>query len=536
MINPPMPRLFPFLLMLLTLLPVARAYSAPRVQTFDIWEYRVKGNSLLSSALIESALYPFLGPAKTIDSVEQASEYLQQLYKQHGYPIVVVKIPEQDVIGGVVTLQVVEGKIDRTKISGNHYFSRRELRKELPSLQKGQPLNMVAVRQEIDDLNSASSYRSVTPVIRPGRYPGTMEMELKVRDELPAWVYMEANNRHTALTTDNRTTLGMGYDNLWQKNHAISLSYTTAPEDPEQTTMWNLSYSMPLSPRSRLSMFAMDSDSRVDFASSGDNIQVNGVGTMIGVRNARTLSSSRNDYHVLVLGMDYKDFEENVTISNEDDTAQVPIPIDYLAFTLSYNLSQRTDGSLRNSGLSANFGVRGLGNSEQEFDYKRYLSRANYFYVGASFNQDLLLSQRWKLSMGLHGQYSESPLISNEQLSAGGAGTVRGYTESVVLGDYGAIGNLELFYQPPVKKSWLNNMYLSAYVDSARLYVHDSLTLDAGGGILDQYRLMGAGVGFGMQAFKKMNLSLYYAKALEDLDQDGFSNDPMLHFSLSAKF
>ena len=43
------------------------------------------------------------------------------------------------------------------------------MRDEVPSLAQGQPLNMVAVRNEIDDLNRLNSYRQVTPVIRPGR-------------------------------------------------------------------------------------------------------------------------------------------------------------------------------------------------------------------------------------------------------------------------------------------------------------------------------------------------------------------------------
>ena len=146
------------------------ANSPARAETneapsFDIWEYRVEGNSLLDTAAIESALYPYLGTGKNIETVESARDFLQQLYKQKGYPIVVVKIPEQNVIGGIVKLQVIEGRIHRTKISGNQYFSRRAMRDEVPSLAQGQPLNMVAVRNEIDDLNRLNSYRQVTPVI-----------------------------------------------------------------------------------------------------------------------------------------------------------------------------------------------------------------------------------------------------------------------------------------------------------------------------------------------------------------------------------
>ena len=51
----------------------AGAASAPgeetQPETFDIWEFQVEGNTLMPATDIERAVYPHLGPAKSIVEV-----------------------------------------------------------------------------------------------------------------------------------------------------------------------------------------------------------------------------------------------------------------------------------------------------------------------------------------------------------------------------------------------------------------------------------------------------------------------------------
>ena len=83
---------------------------------FDLLELRVKGNTLIDSKQVGRAVYPFLGPKKTIDTVESARAALEKLYQSLGYQTVAVDIPEQDVKNGIVYLQVVEGKVSRLRV------------------------------------------------------------------------------------------------------------------------------------------------------------------------------------------------------------------------------------------------------------------------------------------------------------------------------------------------------------------------------------------------------------------------------------
>src|SRR5262245_50272353 len=104
--------------------------SAP----FDVWEFRVLGNSVLPAREVESAVYPFLGAQRTIEVVEQARQALERAYRDKGYGTVFVDIPEQDVVDGVVRLKVTEGKLARVRISGARYFSNGRIRTEVTAL------------------------------------------------------------------------------------------------------------------------------------------------------------------------------------------------------------------------------------------------------------------------------------------------------------------------------------------------------------------------------------------------------------------
>ena len=98
---------------------------------------------------------------------------------------------------------------------------------ELPNI-RGEALQ---ARKSDRLLAQETSDRTVTPVFRAGSTPGAMEVELKVKDELPVHGSVEANGRNTEGTTRLRLVNSIRYDNLWQKFHSASLQYQVSPQD-----------------------------------------------------------------------------------------------------------------------------------------------------------------------------------------------------------------------------------------------------------------------------------------------------------------
>src|SRR5580698_3127814 len=165
--------------------PAASAAPAKPDATFDIDEFRVLGTSALPQTSIERAVYPFLGPNRGIETVKQAADALEKAYKDAGYGAVYVDIPEQEVSEGLVRLKVTEGKLEAVHVRGERYYSRRQILAALPALQTGTSPDLPVLQQELAALNSRTPDRQVTPVLKAGSEPGSVDVDLDVKDSLP---------------------------------------------------------------------------------------------------------------------------------------------------------------------------------------------------------------------------------------------------------------------------------------------------------------------------------------------------------------
>jgi hemolysin activation/secretion protein len=152
---------------------------------------------------VEQAVYPYLGPGRTTEDVEQARASLEKAYQDKGFQTVSVQIPPQQVRNGVVILQVIEGKVGRLRIHGSRYFSLEQIRKQAPSMAEGTVPNFNEVTRDIVALNQLPD-RRITPSLRAGVEPGTVDIDLNVKDTLPLHGSLELNDRNSPNTTSLR--------------------------------------------------------------------------------------------------------------------------------------------------------------------------------------------------------------------------------------------------------------------------------------------------------------------------------------------
>lgn len=486
--------------------PAQTAEAAP---AFDLLMLQVDGNTVLDQQLIEKTVYPFLGPGKSIADVENARQALEEVYRKNGYPTVVVEIPEQDVVNASVRLKVVEGTVERLKISGSRYYALGKIRAGVPALAAGQVPHMPEVQQQLAALNQEAPDRQVTPIFRAGATPGKTEVELRVKDEAPLHGSLEVNSRNPEDTTRTRLIGSLRYDNLWQRLHSASLQYQTSPENYDEVEVWSGTYVLPTGwADSRLALYGIGISSNTQTGSTIGGLTVVGSGSIYGARLIKPFGLEDNITHSLTLGFDYKSFNQGVTIQGQD---LEPTPISYPAFQVGYDGSLRQDGAMTTLGVAGNFSVRGLGNDPGEFVSRRQDAQANYAYLTGNLKHLRALFADVRLSARVSGQLAYGPLISNEQFSAGGPQSVRGYHQTQQLGDDGV--NLSLEVQSPLLKSkdWdaVDNLRLHAFLDYAYLWIQRPQQDNPA-----FYRLAGAGLGLRAQLFKHWTGELDWAYPL----------------------
>ena len=496
---------------------------------FSIFEFQINGNHVLEKNIVERSVYPFLGRDKTIDDVNAASTALQTLYKTNGYPTVLVDIPEQDVSKGIVKLNVIEGKIDRLKITDAKYFSLKKIREFVPELAKGTVPHLPTVQEQLKVLNSTNPDLRVTPIFRPGRLPGTVAVELRVKDKAPLHASLELNGRNSIGTTRTRLIANVSYNNLWLKNHSLSLTYQMSPENTKEVRVLVGSYMMPLgSNGDRLAMYAVKSDSETG-VSSGGALSVVGKGTVAGARWVKSLKGENKYFHSIVFGMDYKNFDEVVALVGTDS---IVTPISYTMFSIDYNATAISLSGTTTFTSSVKFSPRAFGNNTTEFENKRFDAKPNFSIIEANLLQTYRFDNGIKLHATIAGQFAGQPLVSNEQYSVGGAETVRGYYESQVLADDAARASIEIL-GPNLKmlnKRGFKDAYALAFAEGAATRIHKPIA-----GTDDREEISSIGIGLRMATKKSVQLSLDVASALKD-NKIVEKGDIRIHFQLRGTF
>jgi hemolysin activation/secretion protein len=257
-------------------LMVAPMYAAaqdagdPAADTaLDINEIDVSGNTLLPVIDVQAAIYPFEGPGKHLSDVEQARAALQKAYEDKGYQAVTVVIPQQKIRAGVVSLQVIEMKTGTVTVEGGKYNSAKAITAQLPELATGASPNFKTLDTQLAALNTRSADLQVTPQLKPGAAPDTMDVELSVKDKLPLHYGLELNNAYSQDTHHLRVQGNISYGDLWHRGHSLSAFYLTAPGHTKDSEVYALTYSLPLGDHGlRLAATALHSGSDVSTVGS----------------------------------------------------------------------------------------------------------------------------------------------------------------------------------------------------------------------------------------------------------------------------
>jgi hemolysin activation/secretion protein len=484
---------------------------------FNIFEFVVEGNTVLPATEVEQAIYPFLGEDKTVEDVEKARVALEKTFNKAGYLTVFVNIPEQSVTEGLVKLEVLEGKVERLKVLGAKHNSLGRIKSKVSEFAEGKVPFFPKVQKQIASVNTGQD-RVVAPVLRPGKTPGMVEVDLKVDDKLPLHANIEYNDRYSPNTTKTRLNGNLRYDNLWQRDHSLSVGFQVTPEDTKQTKVFSGTYVMPMD-GDYLALYGVVSDSDISAVGS---INVIGNGNIIGLRYIHALPILENYNHNLTVGVDYKDFKEATQVLGADG---FNTPIRYMPFLIGYGSTYNTPSSTSKLDLNFNFSVRGLVNDVKEFADKRFLATPNYAFLRGELEHTYRFNQ-WELYGSLGGQATGYSLISNEQYGVGGLDTVRGYMESNALGDQGANATVEI-RTPSLAKympSMVQQMQLLAFYDYGYAKVRDTLPLQ-----LEKFYLASTGFGLNLKANKGLFVQLDYARALRSV-QFVEKGDERVHF------
>jgi hemolysin activation/secretion protein len=429
--------------------PAPEAIPAPR---FDINRFEVLGNRLLPPAYIDYLVAPYTGKGKDFADIQRALEALEQVYRDRGYGVVQVLLPEQDITRGVVQFRVLEPRIGRVTIDGNTHFDAGNIRRSLPSVKEGETPNSREIARNLQ-MTAEHSVKQTNVLLRSGESEDQVDVNIKITDDKPWRAFFTLDNTGTSDTGYLRTGVGFQHSNLFNRDHSLTATYITSPTNIDQVTILGLGYRIPYYHLNG-SLELIMGYSNVDSGTVQGLFNVAGSGTIGGVRWNQFLPKWGEMEQKIAYGLDYRAFRNEVEAAG---TQLVP-DITIHPASVTYSALRRMTASELSfyTGAVANIPGGNDGKSE-DFQLSRPGAQDDYTLLRAGMNYVRQFQSEWQMRVGLNGQWTSDSLVSGEQYGIGGPDSVRGYNLREVSGDRGYSGQFELYTPDFARKLGMND-------------------------------------------------------------------------------
>ncbi len=483
--------------------------------TVTVTAFRFAGNTLLTNDEIAPAVTGFIGHPLDFTELQNAAIAVANAYREAGW-VVRAYLPEQDVTGGTITIQIVEARLGAIGVEGPvTRISASRVQRFVESVQApGAALNASALDRGLLLINDLPGV-SASGRLREGLHQAETDLVLTVQDD----PLVDGN-----LIVDN---VGSRFTGAARIIAAASLNGRFGLGDQADVLLLHskgsdyarVAYSLAVGSRgwrvgANASRLNYDIVTR-DFAA----LDVHGDSTTMGVEASYPLLRSR--LKNLYFGFN----GQNRAFDNESAGETTT---DYSVRTVSVGLygnmyDRFYGGGATSASIEMVQGDVDLGGSpNQSVDAltTRTAGSFNKFRFSASRLQ--VLTNRVSLYAGISGQLASKNLDSSEKLYLGGSTGVRAYPQDEGGGSEGVLLTLEARTQLP------GNFSLTGFLDGGSVRINKDN--DILGAVADNTNTFkGAGLSVGWTAGFGLNIRATLAHRLGDNpnptsagdDQDG---------------
>ncbi len=180
-------------------------------------EIRVIGSTIFSAEELAKVTAPYVNREVTSEDLEALRVALTLLYVNNGYVNSGAILPDQTVTEGVVTYQIIEGRLSAVDVEGNRWFRSSYFQKRF-FLDAGPPLNVNALQRRLQLLLEDSRIQRLNAELKPGLKPGEGILDVRVEERTPYRLLSEYNNYQSPSVGENRgPRLPMVRKRHWQR-------------------------------------------------------------------------------------------------------------------------------------------------------------------------------------------------------------------------------------------------------------------------------------------------------------------------------
>ncbi|MGE3774951.1 MAG: ShlB/FhaC/HecB family hemolysin secretion/activation protein [Gammaproteobacteria bacterium] len=465
------------------------------VQRFDI-----VGNSAVGSEVLQSIVAPYVGQQLTLLEIYDVADLITRYYRTHGYTLASAYVPEQQVSSGVITFEVIEGKLGDISTQGLRRTKERLVQWQLNELKSGEVVRDAPLEREVLLMNDLPGVET-RAVLQPGAEFGTSDLVLDSTEKFYD-ASIGLNNYGRESIGEWRVQADAALNGMLGLGDQLSFSGVYAEADLMHYGRFG--YSLPVTAwGTRAEVYYSTFDYSVDEKKLGpgfETFDIDGEGDNFGITVLHPVWRAQNKNLFLGIGYDRTVTRQSTQFVDDGQPQFRNLDMGLAVFTALFNYTA-PDGSFSTLGasLSTNFDrpERRADVNPQQSGFDTSLennAQTAKLQIDMSHYRSL-----WRQLAGLArftAVASPDPLNDLEQFRIGGPNGVRAYPASELAGDRGFTATGEL--QHPVNMfPGFYNQRLKAFVDTGRVYRKNHHRL----GVERSESLTGVGVGYQAFAF-----------------------------------
>ncbi len=491
--------------------------------TVLVTRFEIVGATRWPAATLRGLLADLEGQRLTAEALERARRRVVRWYVEHGHLNSGALLPDQRIVDGVVRIEVVEGRLDAIEVSGNRMLAERYLVERLRAA-ADVPLDVNRIHDRLQRLQELPTIERLQARFEPGDARAAGRLHVHVTEASPWQAGLAVANNRAPSVGAIRTQVSGQHRSVSGRGDALGLRYGLARGLDD----WGVEYALPLRPDDlTLTVRADAGDAQiVEAPFSTLDITSRTRSAAIGVAwprradgaSGHTIGASieRKRSDTALLGQAFS-FSPGV----QDGRSVVTV----LRLSADAYWRSAAQAVAARATLNRGLGIAGATVSQAGAPDGRFLSgQAQLQWARRLDERGAQAFVRADL------QWSRDTLLPLEKLAVGGATSVRGYRENLLVRDQGLVVSAEYRY-PLARLALAESGPLREAALQLAPFVDYGTTANRGAPTPAPRWLASVGLALRASVGRHVHAEIQYGRALNRPDGTGSNaQDRGLHF------
>ncbi|WP_242045274.1 ShlB/FhaC/HecB family hemolysin secretion/activation protein [Anabaena catenula] len=475
--------------------------------TIRVEGFEFEGNTAFSDRQLAEVSKPFTAREITFAELIAVETAVTQKYIEAGYINSGAVISANQTFprtGGVVKIQIIEGELTEINIIGNRRLHANYVRSRLEIATK-KPLNRNRLLEALQILQLDPLITNISAELQPGSRPQQSRLQVRVKeaDTFSGEIFTD-NNRSPSVGSFRRG-IKINQSNLLGLGDGLEVSYTNS----DGSNAFDGSYTLPINARNGTIEFAAGITNTNVIEQPFNRLDIEGKSRTYQLTYRQPIVQKPNQE--LALGLTFSRQESQTSLLNErfplspGANNQGETSVSALRFFQEYVQRSPRQVLAARSQFSLGTDIFGATVNNNAPDSRFLAWRGQGQYVR-------LLAPETLLILRSDIQVSSDSLLSLEQIGIGGAKSVRGYRQDLILTDSGVITSAELRI-PIVRVPEIKSVFqIAPFIDFGIGWNYSGEKANS-----QSNSLLGTGLGLIWQMSDRLNTRLDYGIPLIDV-------------------